>query len=122
MLPLTPEAITSLTALVAIMERVANWPFFSLLLVLVIGPWVLSLFMSYTDRKRLEQVVAMYEHNVHLVESYKEIASDMKEVVTLNTQAWVGVEKAISANEFCPVIRAKHTTLQSIRWDPGKGE
>ena len=119
---MSPEQIAALTALVTIIERVGNWPFMSLLLVLVIGPWVLSLGMGYTDRKRLEQVVSMYEHNVHLVESYKEIAGDMKEVVTLNTQAWVGVEAAIRANEFCPVIRSRRTSHQSIQYETDKGD
>lgn len=114
---MTPDQIAALSALVGVMERMANWPFASLLLVLVIGPWVMSLAMSYTDRKRIDQVVEMYRNNVHLVEGYRDLATEQADRITLNTQAWIGVRDAIDRNEFCPVIRTKRTTRQSVEYE-----
>lgn len=117
---MTPEQLTMLTQLVGLIERVSNWPFASLLLVLVVGPWVMSLINSYTQRRQLDQAVQMYKDNVNLVKSWERLADDQKDIITLNTQAWIGVRDAIQRNEFCPVVRAKHTSRQSILFETDK--
>jgi hypothetical protein len=117
---MSPEQIAALTALIGVMERMANWPFASLFLVLVIGPYVIQLISNFQVRKALERQIAMYETNVVLVKNYERLADDQKDIITLNTQAWIGVRDAIDRNEFCPVIRGRRTTHQSIQYDTDK--
>lgn len=47
----------------------------------------------------------MYESNVKLVKTYENLASDLKDVVVLNTQAMTRLSDEIRQNEFCPMQR-----------------
>ena len=47
----------------------------------------------------------MYESNVSLVKDYRSIASDLKDVVILNTQTITQLSEEIRQNEFCPLQR-----------------
>jgi len=47
----------------------------------------------------------MYESNVSLVKDYRSIASDLKDVVILNTQTITTLSEEIRQNEFCPMVR-----------------
>ena len=83
---MTPDQITILASLLSILKIMSSWPFGILILMVVIGPWVLSLILAYSHKKRFEAVVRMYENNVDLVCKYEDVAKDMKEVVIMNTQ------------------------------------
>jgi len=82
----SPEQVSILTTLLAILKALSGWPFALLFFGLVIGPWVLATFLAWSYRKRFEAVVDMYESNVRLVEKYEQTASDLKDVIILNTQ------------------------------------
>jgi len=47
----------------------------------------------------------MYESNVSLVKDYQSVASDLKEIVILNTQTITQLSEEIRQNEFCPMQR-----------------
>jgi len=47
----------------------------------------------------------MYESNVSLVNDYHSVASDLKDVVIVNTQAMTKLSEEIRQNEFCPMQR-----------------
>ena len=47
----------------------------------------------------------MYESNVSLVKDYHSVASDLKDVVIVNTQAMTKLGEEIRQNEFCPMQR-----------------
>ena len=47
----------------------------------------------------------MYENNVKLVESYEDLAKDLKDVVILNTQAMTRLNDDIRNNQYCPRVR-----------------
>jgi hypothetical protein len=89
----------------------------SLLLVLVIGPWVILMVSNYSMRRMLEQAIQLYKDNVVLVENYQSLARDQKDVITLNTQCWSGVKDAIERNEFCPLARSKRTSPQKVEYE-----
>jgi len=82
----SPEQISILTSLLAVLRALSGWPFALLFFCLIIGPWLLALLMAWSYRKRFEAVVDMYESNVRLVEKYEQTACDLKDVVILNTQ------------------------------------
>lgn len=52
----------------------------------------------------------MYESNVKLVEQYEKVASDLKDVVMMNTNALSTLSGAIEHNQFCPIVRDKGGT------------
>lgn len=49
----------------------------------------------------------MYENNVELVRSYQGLATDLKDVVIMNTQSMMHLGEAITHNQFCPMVRLK---------------
>ncbi len=55
----------------------------------------------------VKEVRAMYERNVSLVQSYEELAKDLKDVVIMNTQAMTKALDSIENNQFCPHVRLK---------------
>lgn len=88
-----------------VMEYLSRWPFAILFFILVVGPWVLSIFLAHAYQKRFEAVVHMYENNVELVNGYSRLASDLHDVVVVNTRVMTELVQAIRTNQFCPMVR-----------------
>lgn len=53
----------------------------------------------------MQEMRRMYEDNVKLVHGYEMLATDLKDVVLLNTQSVTHLGEAISHNQFCPMVR-----------------
>lgn len=80
------------------------------------GPFGIIVIMWWYDGKQIRKVLdqykddmgemrRMYESNVELVKDYRSLGGDLKEVVIMNTQAIVGLDKDIVRNQFCPMVR-----------------
>lgn len=55
----------------------------------------------------LAEMRQMYENNVELVKNYLRLASDLKDIVIINTQKWQEAHDKIVGNQFCPNIRLR---------------
>ncbi len=64
--------------------------------------------------KFMEEIRRMYESNVKLVDAYEDLASDLKDVVIMNTQAMTRVCDDISQNQFCPALRVDKKTVKVV--------
>jgi len=110
---MTPDQIAVVTAIANLLREISGWPLGTLLLFIIIGPWVIALVLTYTQGKRFErrfeEVVRMYENNVSLAERQEEVARDLREVVIMNTQAMTKACDAINSNQFCPMVRLEKT-------------
>ena len=104
---MTPEQMTLATGLVAGLDKIGTLPIGTLLALIVIGPWVLSLVLSYHSQKRFEAMAAMYEKNIELVENYKELAEKLTDLITLGIQVQTRLVEKIDSNMFCPIVREK---------------
>jgi len=102
---MSPDQISIVVSFLSFIERISRWPFGLMLFLFIIGPWLLALILSYLQKKRFDSVVRMYESNVSLVEDYHSVASDLKDVVILNTQTITTLNDEIRQNEFCPMQR-----------------
>lgn len=102
---MTPEQVTILTSLITIFKTLSTWPVASIIFIMVVGPWVVSLILAEGFRRRFERVVKMYESNVRLVEKYESIAMDLKDVVMVNTNTFATLTESIKHNQFCPIVR-----------------
>jgi hypothetical protein len=107
---MSPEQIAMISSLVALVKMLSAWPVVSIILLMVIGPWVMAMMLFYSTRKRFEAVVDMYESNVRLVEKYEKIATDLNTVVMVNTETFSKLTEAIEHNQFCPIVREKGGT------------
>src|SRR5450759_4430847 len=76
----------------------------------------LVIFLWWTDNRRVGDVMNqykrdmaeqrhMYETNVSLCKDFASIASDLRDIVTLNISAMTEVKVAINQNQFCPMVR-----------------
>lgn len=55
----------------------------------------------------MDEVRQMYEKNVRLVEDYQRLATDLRDVVLMNTSTAQRLIDAIEKNQFCPVLRVE---------------
>jgi len=118
---MSPDQVSILTSLLGAIKLFSNWPFAVFFFMLIVGPWMMSLMLFYSQRKRYEtdmsEMRRMYENNVKLVEDfhtlgvqYGGMARDLTEVVMMNTQAMTTLTDAIKGNQFCPVVRREGGT------------
>lgn len=103
---MTPaEQIAAMSHLLTLLKALSSWPFGVAMFLFIVGPWVLAVLLFYSQRKRFETVVSMYEANVRLVEKYEQIAGDLKDVIIMNTQAITRLDEGIRDNQYCPMVR-----------------
>ena len=66
---MTPSDVAALTALAAIVKEMGTWPVLSIVIFLVIGPWISMVVLSWISERRHAAVVQMYKNNVVLLET-----------------------------------------------------
>ena len=81
---MTPEQISIIAA---ILDKIGTWPISTLVMVIVVGPWLMFFFISRGQEKRFEAVREMYENNVKLVEVYEKLACEQQDTIIMNTGA-----------------------------------
>lgn len=118
---MSPDHVSILMSLLGTIKLLSTWPFAVFFFILIVGPWMLSLMLFYSQRKQYEshmrKVKQMYENNVRLVESYislggryEALAKDLKDVIMMNTQTMTTLNDAVKGNQFCPVVRREGGT------------
>lgn len=136
---MTPDQISALAAIAAILTQVGTWPISTVLVIITIGPWVANVWITRTqaklrEKERAEALVAkaenekrqeivreehekqfqsvkqMYENNVDLVKVSQKNAEALLECVVANTMKWAGVEEKIDQNQWCPLARIRMRT------------
>ena len=86
---MSPEQISALTAIAAILSKVGTWPIGSIVFTVVFGPWIMLYVVSRGVEKRHEAALKMYESNVSLVKDYQKIAGEQVDTIRLSTSATV---------------------------------
>lgn len=115
---MTPDQLTAITTIAGIAEKIGSGSIFTLLLFVVVAPWIAAFWLdrlstrrAEADRKesekRFEQVVKMYESNARLVTTVTSLAEDAHQLVIASTTAITQNTDAIKSNDYCPVIRER---------------
>lgn len=113
---MTPEQISTISALAALVQSIGNWPIMSILVLVVLGPWCVNAYTSYQQQKRFElareqsqaqfdAVVQMYKDNVLLVEDYKAMAGGYQNQLVWSTQIVTEAKDIAKNNLHCPLVR-----------------
>jgi hypothetical protein len=102
---MTPDQISAISAIAQILEKIGTMPIFSLVTVILIGPWVAMFLLTRGQEKRFDAMKKMYENNVELVKCYEDLAKGMQDLVIYNTQTMTKVDEKIDKNLFCPMVR-----------------
>ena len=65
-----------------------------------------------SDHKEyMDELRNMYRSNVKLVDSYEDLAKDLKEVVIMNTTAMTHLADDINRNQYCPIVRVEKKNI-----------
>lgn len=113
---MTPDQISTITALAALVQSIGNWPIVSILVLVVLGPWLVNAYTSYQQQRRFEMqreqsqqqfgaVVKMYEDNVTLVEDVKNMAEGFRDQLIWSTQTVTEAKDIAKNNLHCPMVR-----------------
>ena len=91
---MTHQDVAALTALVAVFEKIGTWPLITIMVLIVIGPWIAVFVLNRGQERRHAEVVKMYADNVRLVEDYQQLQSKSERreetlisLLRLNTEA-----------------------------------
>jgi len=98
---MTPDQISALTAIAAVISKMGEWPLGSLIAAIVFGPWIIMGFVSWSMSKRHEAAMQMYENNVELVKSYQRIAEEQADTIRLSTSATVELTTYLKSKTPC---------------------
>ena len=112
------EAVSTGAATITILSALSQAPVIFTILVLVIGPWIMSIFIAWisnrNQERRFREVEAMYTNNVRLVEDYDKICAGLTRVaeeqtgyMMSNTAALTALTDKIATNQFCPMARVR---------------
>jgi len=110
---MTPEQLSFIAAIAALIERIGTWPLGGFMMTIVLGPWILQFFFSRGQEKRFESVKKMYENNVELLKTTQSLAQNSQDLVIHNIQVMDKVYHISKNNLFCPIIR-KNTQQKEI--------
>lgn len=110
---MSPGEITALTNSLATLIGVAGTtPIVSLLLMVMLAPWLVLVIISIFQHRRFEAVVTMYNNNFAQVEvtqglakDYKDMAGGEREMVVWATSEVSALRAAIEGNMHCPLVR-----------------
>lgn len=110
---MSPEQITALMkSLVALVQATGAAPIVSLILLVLLGPWLVLAIISIFQHRRFEAVVTMYNNNFAQVEvtqglakDYKDMADGEREMLIWTTSEITAMKTAIEGNMHCPLIR-----------------
>ena len=101
---MNPTDIALVESVLRIIAEMGSWPVGIVLLVVVVGPWVMSFFLARGQERRFAAVQTMYENNVKLVEGYEKLCARqdnregaLRDLVMLNTQALTRLSDALEA-------------------------
>lgn len=111
---MTPQDVAVLTALAALLKQIGTWPVLTVLIFVVIGPWIGMFILSRLQEKRHAAVVQMYENNVELVKGYEKIAEGLQDILVLSTQTMTSVKTSVDNNLFCPLMRKDPKIEKSV--------
>lgn len=104
---MTPEQVSLINAISAILDKIGTMPIMSLVVLIIIGPWIMAWIISRGQEKRFEAVSKMYENNVDLVKGYAKIAENQQDLVIANIQTMTKVQETADKNLFCPIVRQR---------------
>jgi hypothetical protein len=85
----------------------------------------LVIFMWWSDNKRMWATLAryekdmqeqreMYKSNVSLCRDFAGIATDLRDIVSLNIQTMTRVDDGIRQNQYCPMVRIDRVKKMTI--------
>ena len=110
--------LSTLATLITLFEKIGPWPIGTVLLLVILGPWLFIYFnernktkatalieaarkarfetLKEKHREQYETLMKMYEANIIIIKNYERLAFDLKDVLVLNTSQWSGAKEKLN--------------------------
>lgn len=103
----TPDQLASFKTIADILVRLGEAPVATIIIVIILAPWIILIFVSIAQHRRFESVVRMYENNFSQVEGIRELAEGYRETLMWATSETTATKNAVVNNMHCPIVRGK---------------
>ncbi len=84
---MTPETIQVVTAISSLLDKVGTLPIGTVIMAVIVGPYVVNLTLGYRQAQQFKAMKDMYENNVKLVKDYEKMSNEHVETIRLSTGA-----------------------------------
>ncbi|WP_028320389.1 hypothetical protein [Desulfatiglans anilini] len=121
---MSPDHISIISSILSLLNKMGGWSVglvASITLIVMIGPWLLSLHLAFSERQRFEAVVRMYENNVDLLKTTQNLAQDLKEIIITNIQGMTKIMHEMETNQYCPMMRLEKRAPGPVAHHPMSG-
>jgi len=105
---MTPDQLATIQAVASIMSQIGTWPIGTVLFAVILGPWMIVIFVSRSQDKRFEAVIEMYKSNVKLVENYEIMSSQQADMIRLSTAATTELTTYLRTRTPCHQLINRH--------------
>lgn len=112
---MTPDTVSAINAVCSLLEKLGTLPVGAIILIILVGPWVFSIVISWWQQRQFNEMKRMYENNVTLATGYSKLADGQQELISLNTAKWSTAIEKIDTNQFCPVHRTKKVRMEDVQ-------
>jgi len=113
---MTPDQISVLAKVSELIGQIGTLPIGTLLLIVVLGPYIFMFFISRAMEKRQEAALKMYETNVRLVEKYEQVADQQADTIRLATAATTELTTYLKTKTPChQLLTANMSARMSLR-------
>lgn len=111
---MTPETVSAINAVCSLLDRLGSLPIGSIIVIILIGPWVFSIVAAWRQQTQFQEMKQMYENNAGLAKALERLAAGQQELVSLNTAKWTEAIGKIDTNQFCPVHRTRKVKMEDV--------
>ncbi|MCE5265717.1 MAG: hypothetical protein LLG97_19585 [Deltaproteobacteria bacterium] len=118
---MSPEQLAALTQLSHVVSQMGTWPIGTILLIIILGPWVILIIISRAMEKRFDAQKLMYETNVRLVEKYEQMAGEQADTIRLATAATTELTTFLRTRTPCHQLLSANLSAQ-LKLTPGSGK
>jgi hypothetical protein len=112
---MTPDTVSAINAVCSLLEKIGTLPIGTIILIILVGPWVFSIVAAWRNQSQFREMKQMYENNVTLANALEKLADGQQELISLNTAKWSTAIEKIDTNQFCPVHRTKKVRMEDVQ-------
>ncbi len=99
------EYLIAINAVSNIFDKIGAMPITSLLVLLILGPWVSLVLVTLMQNQRLDKLLKANDQYLDLIKSYEVCCKNFHEFATYSVEKITKVEHIAENNLFCPIVR-----------------
>lgn len=118
---MSPDQISTIAKASELIGQIGDLPIGTLLVIVVLGPYLFMFFISRAMEKRQEAALKMYEASVELVKNYERIAEQQADTIRLATAATTELITLLKSRTPCHQMLASGMNARMSLRQQGAG-